>query len=67
MGMSKGLFFFLTQKTSKQETQLAESFLATIPVQWIDSFCQKISDQQQSVVHRRQKNKTTVPFPWLYF
>lgn len=32
-GNVKGPFFFLTQKTSKQETQLAESFLATIPVQ----------------------------------
>lgn len=37
MGMSKGLFFFLTQKTSKQETQLAESFLGnnSSSVNWL--------------------------------
>lgn len=34
MGTSNGTVgSFLTQKSSKQETQLAESFLATIPVQ----------------------------------
>lgn len=49
----RAFFFFLTQKTSKQEAQLAEPFSATIPVQWIDSFCQKISDRQQPVIHTR--------------
>lgn len=53
-------------KTSKQETQLAEPFLATAPAQWVDSFRQKGSDQQQSEVDARRKGKTPMPLAWLF-